>query len=208
MLACVQRHAGRSVRRVVVESEGGPVRFAIPVARLMAPLRVELVVRGRCNSSCANYLLPVARRVTLEPGAMILLHGGMDEHMLAKGAARDDYDLEQSFAAQHRVPLGWLLFRTAEEYAQGSLGRYVSGGPSADPEALEGREAPPSMKALLVEEDFLRSCLKEVELTPFRDTLAQRAGRQVKLRERLARQGVYLSGSMACRSADGPAPAA
>lgn len=196
MLDCVTQLARPPVRTVVVDSVGGPVKTAIPIAEMLARLDAEVVVRGQCNSSCANYFLSVARKITLEPGSIVTLHGSIDDSFLARNpAAADTHRLQREFASRHGVPYGWLLFRTAADWANKSLGGHVSG-------AVERFGASSiNVRQFLVEEAFLRSCLPNVEVTPFRNTLAQRVYTEARLRRSLQRQGVHPTGTLRCAPA-------
>lgn len=197
MLACVQRHASPAIRRVIVNSGGGDVNSALSIAELLAPLRAEIVVRRECHSSCANYLLPVARRITLEPDSWILLHGSIDAHaltqMLASGGDRALYDRQMAFAERFDIPLGWLLFRTDEEFRAGSPGRHVTGKIQTWSSAGDANIA-----YTVAEEAFLHSCLPRVEITPFAATRSQRLYADPRFRARWARRNTYPSGTLAC----------
>ena len=197
MLACVRRRTPLSAHRVIVSSPGGDVASALSIAELLAPLRAEIVVRGDCHSSCANYFLPVARRITLEPNSWIILHGSIDGHMLTRilalGGTRALYDRQMAFAEQNNVPLGWLLFRTDEEFKAGDQGRHVTGAVqtwSPDGDA--------NIAYTVVEETFLRSCLTHVEITPFAATRSQRFYADARFRARWARRDTYPSGTLTC----------
>lgn len=197
MLACVRQHASRGIRRVIVSSGGGDVNTALSIAELLAPLRAEIVVRKECHSSCANYLLPVARRITLEPDSWIILHGSIDGHaltqMLASGGDRSLYDRQMGFAQQQDLPLGWLLFRTDEEFRAGSPGSHVTGKVQTWSSAGDANIA-----YIVVEEAFLRSCLPRVEITPFATRRLQRLYTDARFRTRWARRNTYPSGTLAC----------
>jgi hypothetical protein len=212
MLDCVSAAPRSSVKTVVVTSPGGVVSTAIPIAEIIAGMNAEVVVRGQCNSSCANYFLPVARRVTLEPGALVLLHGSIDDAYMAKtqnappeARERDRaaYAMQRAFAEKRHVALGWLLFRAPEPRASGRFGEYLSGDVERWGERGAHRD-----RAIAVEERLMRSCLRGVEITPFKDTAVQRLYTDAGLRERLRRRGVYPSGTLACTSAAGSAPPA
>lgn len=199
MLACVAAIAETPVRRVMVDSPGGPVLPAMEIADLLSRWRPEVVVRRQCNSSCANYILPVAGRISLAPGAVVLLHGSIDDNIRTAGGERE-YERQLRFARRHRVPLGWLLFRTRDEQAQGGLGAHVDGRPGFAPPA---DAAPLPWRQLLVEEDFIRSCLDGPAIAPFEGTGAQRARRDARYRARLERQGIHLTGTLRCKPSDG-----
>lgn len=205
MLACVQRYASPALRRVIVTSGGGDVNSALSIADLLAPLRAEIVVRRECHSSCANYLLPVARRITLEPDSWIILHGSIDGHaltqMLASGGDRALYERQMAFAQRHDLPLGWLLFRTDEEFRAGSPGRHVTGKIQTWSSAGDANIA-----YTVAEEAFLRSCLTRVEITPFAATRSQRLYTDARYRARWARRDTYPSGSLVCATTGFVAP--
>src|SRR5690606_1452550 len=56
---------------------------AMDIAELLERLTLTVRVRDRCYSSCANYFLPLAKRLIVEPGATIVLHGGADPLLLS-----------------------------------------------------------------------------------------------------------------------------
>lgn len=199
MLQCLKAIETAPVTTVVIDSPGGPVGSAIPIADIIQRWRAAVIVRGACNSSCANYILPVARRVTLEPGAVVMIHGSVDENALARGVRRDLFDLQQAFTARNGVHPGWLLFRDAADRASGSNGRYVDGAVDAGAPAGDV-----DVRFILVDEAFMRSCLIGIDIAPFNDTVVQRLYRNKGLRARLARQGIHPSGTLACKPAASP----
>ena len=62
---------------VVISSEGGRVDAAIKLARWLYESRAAIVIDGPCLSSCANYLVPVARQLYLTRRAVIAMHGSV-----------------------------------------------------------------------------------------------------------------------------------
>ena len=68
------RHA-----EVIIQSEGGAVAAAIEMAWAIRKLGVTVRIRGYCLSSCANYILPAAHSVILDPGASFMIHGDAEE---------------------------------------------------------------------------------------------------------------------------------
>lgn len=206
MLACVQQHSPLAARRVILDSQGGDVASALSIAELLQPLQAEMVVRHNCHSSCANYFLPVARRIVVEPGAWVILHGSIDGHMLAsmealaaeKGVIFDFralHDRQMAFAARNDISLGWLSYRTDAEFRAGDRGRHQTGTVETW-KAEDPREA--SIRYMVVEEAFMRSCLGNVDIAPFVDTRVQRAYADRRLRARWAREHTYPSGSLSC----------
>lgn len=202
MLACVDGLANTPVTRIILDSTGGPVVFALQIGDRLARYDVEMVVRGQCNSSCANYFLPVARTITVEPGSMVLLHGSADAGLLAQSSAapganvdklREQFDAQAAFAERHHIHSGWLQIRDEEDVAAKRGSKFTSGmvkGPFSSGKL--------NVKAMLVEEAFMRSCLGGVEITPFSETVAQRVYTEENLAVMLAKQGIYPTGDMAC----------
>jgi hypothetical protein len=62
---------------VALSTGGGSVSEALRIADFVSEQKVNLVVRGICGSSCANYLVGATPKLTLEPGGFIGFHGGV-----------------------------------------------------------------------------------------------------------------------------------
>ena len=76
LLECLARAPGPRIATLVIDSGGGDVESGLQVFE--RGIRFGVVeVRGLCASSCANYILPLAERVEIGPGAHVLLHGGV-----------------------------------------------------------------------------------------------------------------------------------
>lgn len=181
---CVRESFAENTRILVLDSEGGSIEAALDIAEVLQGRNLTMRVEGECNSSCANYFLPLARRIEIGPRAMVLLHGGIDpwtiERMRADKPAfmamqaRNGRTTEQAetdfaglisksealaarqaeFARAHAVAPGWMLFRM----------------PGAD--GIPGLENhPTAVVAILVEEPMMRSCLPNVEIAPYQATL-------------------------------------
>lgn len=181
---CVRESFAESTRILVLDSEGGSVEAALDIAAVLQGRNLTMQVEGECNSSCANYFLPLARRIEIGPQAMVLLHGSIDpwtiERMRADKPAfmamqaRNGRSTEQAetafagliskaealaarqaeFARAHAVAPGWMLFRM----------------PGAD--GIPGLDNhPTAVVAILVEERMMRSCLPNVEIAPYQAAL-------------------------------------
>ncbi|GAB1406941.1 hypothetical protein MASR1M8_08600 [Thermomonas brevis] len=65
-----------SLRKVVLNSPGG---YELPAALIASDLlgrgNVDIIVDGMCASSCANQLLPVSKRPTVNCGSLLAWHG-------------------------------------------------------------------------------------------------------------------------------------
>ncbi len=77
MAQAVTRHLRPAPRHiaVVVDSAGGSVASAINIADRVSAHGFDLIVTGKCYSSCANYLFVAANRKVLLEGADIGWHG-------------------------------------------------------------------------------------------------------------------------------------
>jgi hypothetical protein len=67
--------APEDASRLVITSAGGNVDLAIFAAHVLKARELDVEVVGLCASSCANYLVPAARRVYLDRHSAILVHG-------------------------------------------------------------------------------------------------------------------------------------
>ena len=65
-----------AVRRLVITSGGGMVTAALDMADALFARGLDVEVPRACRSSCANYIVPAARRKLLRPGA-VAWHGNM-----------------------------------------------------------------------------------------------------------------------------------
>lgn len=75
--ACLVKLGDRQIAELRVTSGGGDAWKTLEAAREYSG-RIDLVVvEGLCASSCANYLLPVAKRVRVNPRSYVLLHGAL-----------------------------------------------------------------------------------------------------------------------------------
>lgn len=190
MLACLE--AAGDIDTLEITSEGGGVRDAIAIGRRIAARRMELIVAGYCESSCANYLLPAAGRVRVTPGARIVLHGSVDGWALARGASLNLYQLQRDYAAEIGIPPGWLLMRTADESEAGRHGRFVTGD-------VDGKGS----RYIVVEPSFLASCLPDLPVVWESPTYGEQIRARPARQRRLESEGFASSGTMLCRSEQG-----
>ncbi len=197
MLSCVEAMPDGRVETIRITSTGGDVGTALSIADIIARWNVHLIVVRECNSSCANYFLPVARRVTALPRSTIMLHGSVDQGLIARlddadqrAALQRVADRQAAFAERHNIPPGWLLYR--RQYTGGI------GGIEGLRGELFGGVPLTRASRLIVAELLFRSCLPHVELDPFEGTTADLASSIEAVRERLARQGAHVSGSLRC----------
>lgn len=193
MADCVRAALAPTTTVLVVDSGGGDLRHALDIAELLEPLSLTVRVRERCYSSCANYFLPLAERLIVEPGAAIVLHGGADpkflhEEMTERREPRIREIMREAGVdrpeAERRFEAGvdgirTLIRRQADftarrnvgpgwflyrEPGDRDVGRWLAGERGSKPH-------PFGWRYLLVEEPMIRSCLPDVEIEPFQARL-------------------------------------
>lgn len=190
---CVDRLFSDAITQLVLDSRGGSAAFALDIAEKLEGRRLTMIVRGECNSSCANYFLPLASTLVVEPGAVILIHGGVDPALVAQAesrngstdveALRKTAERQADFVSRNDVPPGWLLYRdagsTAVEGLDGAWGDFNA-----------------ATKAWLVEERMARSCLRNT-IVEYRVDDRGRWLSEARMRA-LRRQGVARSNTVEC----------
>ncbi|WP_298159655.1 hypothetical protein [Brevundimonas sp.] len=208
---CVRETFAGSTRELVLDSNGGSVEAALDIAGILEGRGLTMRVEGECNSSCANYFLPLARRIEFSPRSIVLLHGSIDPWTLDRfrsrksefmalqariGRSVEDAEIafaeamartettatrQAEFAQRHNVAPGWLLYRTPG---------------SADVTGLD--HEPTQSRAILVEERMMRSCLPGVEIAPYQQALTKRWLRSYR-RLGLLWERIAPSGRTVCR---------
>jgi hypothetical protein len=73
LLACLEAWPAAASLRIA--SLGGPVNPAMVAARMIAERGMDVTVVGFCASSCGNYIVAAARRLTVLEDSAIMLHG-------------------------------------------------------------------------------------------------------------------------------------
>ena len=208
MLSCFEEKFTKDVKDITVNSNGGRVDTAIKISHLIAPVETTLHVVGNCSSSCANYFIPVVNSLVLAPDSKILLHGSIDDgfvSMVKKDATlkgQFDYSWaeelaasQNEFATLYDIDLGWLLFRTDADYENKLSSQFVKG-------SYETWSKPDTtLKYYLVEKDFILSCLPNLKVKAFQDTVAQNIYTDKRLQAKFTRKGVFPTGNMRCYGA-------
>lgn len=194
---CVARTLQPTTREVILNSPGGSVGPALDIAERFEGRRLTMRVRNACNSSCANFFLPLAGRLIVERNAIIGLHGSADPMLIADARARGATEAEvqrltrltdrqMAFARRNAIPPGWLMYRTETATAVEGL------------DGAWGGQTPAS-RMFIVEERMARSCLPNVEIEPYQadlDAGPLRPGRA----ERLHRRGIARSATVVCNA--------
>lgn len=93
-LAALSQQTGAPV--IVIRSDGGDFNAAMDMADAIAARGATVVASFKCNSSCANYLLPAGKRRVVLADTVLLFHGGTGYEMIPEMASqvRDYYRKE------------------------------------------------------------------------------------------------------------------
>jgi hypothetical protein len=79
----------RTVTQLIMDSEGGEVGAGIELGDWVFNRHIDVIVEGRCLSSCANYVFPAGRKKIIRKDAVVAWHGNY-HHLRATGLWRDD----------------------------------------------------------------------------------------------------------------------
>lgn len=97
---CLERLGQTEIAELRITSGGGDAWDTLEIAKKLRGHLDLVVVDGMCASSCANYLLPVAKRVRVEPHAYVLLHGSIEVGIFDRNAKNLIAGLEKQLEAQ------------------------------------------------------------------------------------------------------------
>jgi hypothetical protein len=87
-----KRYNNTAVSRLEINSSGGEVEAGIRLGLWVHERQLDVVVRGVCLSSCANYVFTAGRSKRVTPGSVVAWHGNY-HHLDKTGLWRDDVDL-------------------------------------------------------------------------------------------------------------------
>jgi len=205
LLTCVSEGRPDLVTTIIVDTPGGNVRAAIKIARQF-PDEFHLIIDGECNSSCANYFVPLAEQLTFESGAMIVLHGSADKGLAdiqreqlsetAIAKIEETGRWQSAFARDYNIHPGWLFIRTKADYINSSLGRHVAG--MIDTDIAETPSGPIKIKSVIAYEPLIRSCFPNIEINGISDARIQTFKQDTPMRKSLVAQGIVGSGTLRC----------
>jgi len=203
---------------VTVKTKGGEVFAGRAIGYKIGKHPRHLIIDGMCLSSCGNYFIPAAARVSLRPRSIIGLHGSPDPHMLSnvdmekhmasmvekgdtasegvarilkrKSETREKQLAEEArFAAHFNVPKGWRHYREAGDADDGWRRHFVEGSDIG---------VSPN-KFMIVEAPMLSSCLPHVETNDYQATLEKTVFANDKFWAGLEeKMGAYRSLGLTC----------
>ena len=206
------------IHTVYVTSKGGEVFAGRAIGYKIGEHPRHLIVDEICLSSCGNYFVPAAAKLTLMPRSVIGLHGTPDPHMLSnpemenhmasmvengdtgsegvtrilkRKSERRERQLaeEAKFAAHFNVPKGWRLYREAGDADDGWRRHFTAGSDKG--------VTPDNF--MIVEGPMLASCLPHVETEGYQAALESTVFDNAKLWAGLEEQmGAYRSFGLRC----------
>lgn len=94
------------IKTIVVQSGGGDVDAALQVGQEIHRRQLNIIVDGRCGSSCANYWFVAAAHKTVTEGSWVGFHGNPSSSLLYYDRRKFDQAFLNSlaqFAQQERV---------------------------------------------------------------------------------------------------------
>lgn len=224
MRDCALAEITPDIETVIVTTNGGEVFAGRAIGYKIGEQPRHLIVDRVCLSSCGNYFVPAAARVTLRAGSVIGLHGSPDPHMLSNidmenhlASLVEDNNVtsegltrilkrksdrrakqlaeEAKFAAHFNVPKGWRHYREAGDADDGWRRHFVEGS--------DVNVVPKNF--MIVEEPMMASCLPDVKIAEFQDTLEATVLDNAKFWTSLKEtMGAYRSLNLTCNLAPSP----
>ena len=207
---CIKQGSPAIVDTLLVDTEGGNVRAAIIIANLLES-HPHVIVEGQCNSSCANYIIPVARELTLEKSAALSIHGSINKVFVERNreaAALEDRaifdalektaEIQLDFARKNNIHPGWLMVEGPGTFGTSVLSPYLTG----DVEELTLFESPARLEKILVDELLLQSCFPNLKINTFVDTYVQKLRISKRLKKHAVENYVFPSGKLVCKPMD------
>lgn len=88
--------------QLVIDSPGGEVEAGIELGRWVHRNRLDILVEGRCLSSCANYVFTAGHHKIVRPGGIVAWHGNY-HHLEATGGWRDDIPARMERTGEDRA---------------------------------------------------------------------------------------------------------
>lgn len=90
---CLEKLGVREIGELRITSPGGDAWASLQTARAWMGRVDLLVVDTLCGSSCANYFIPMAKRVSIVPASYVVLHGAINPALFEKSEAKLRKDL-------------------------------------------------------------------------------------------------------------------
>lgn len=200
-----------------VDSEGGQASAGLALAYRLMDEKFHLIIDNKCNSSCAQYLIPAAYEVSLTKNSGIVLHGAFSDLRFNKKIKQEtiqaglDRGLSKSEAKQEYREFkkrSKLHFEITEDHRQNydiGAGWFMESGQwavNADKLPIK-EDAVTWMKnnknnGILVDRLFFETCLPNVKINEFYGPSHPENLANPKFQERIKKANVAVLPDAVC----------
>lgn len=104
LVSCVEGSGLKFIDHLYITSRGGDAWRTLTFALAYKGRIHNVVVRGLCASSCANYIVPLAVNLVVEPRSYILLHGAISAKSEIQSIDKGQPTLAKSLEAKGVKP--------------------------------------------------------------------------------------------------------
>jgi len=200
--ACLDGAQASEIRELKITSHGGDaVQTLHVVTRYRGKIDLVIVAQW-CNSSCANYVIPAAKKLIVLPNSYVVVHGSIDPQAVAK-----DMDTQRKALADKypQIPASeWdktfeksLTDAKAQRAIQDKFEkRYLSCPAWLHPDEIVANEiaagrlrgAAEEIKGLVVTKKMAMRCLKHTQILRYWSAASQN-----ELPDELTKKGALLA---------------
>jgi hypothetical protein len=171
---CLQLLGMKEIAELRINSRGGDIPLTLQLGQSLIGRIDVLIVDGLCASSCANYILPTARRLIVEPDSLVVLHGSIDvrqvaayleanrEKFMAQAAGMTSEQMDQEFKRVLAEVEDQAKHQAAFEAQRLSCGDWLNPNLHFQPADL-----PSGFKYMIVTSSMASRCLKETRVERF-----------------------------------------
>lgn len=178
---CLDDAGAGLIEELRITSSGGAAWDAMRLMQRYAGRIDLLVVETLCASSCANYVIPAANRLRVEPDSVVLLHGSPNLRDLDPQKPGVIEQLKASLSAvrpeasatdvEKEAEAAWDRMRqetiTMQPVQQSWARTTLRCDDWLDPHRHRGEPLPPGTQWLLVTPEMARRCFKSTRITDF-----------------------------------------
>jgi hypothetical protein len=177
---CLDGAGSERIRELRITSRGGDAWETLQIMQRFSG-RIDLVIVDHmCASSCANYVLPAAKRILVRSGSIVILHGSIDLQVVADYADSHREELHRQHPEVPAEQLDESMGRMLDEFkakaaSQAEFERErLRCRDWLDPRLhFASQKVPPQMKWLVVTRTMAERCLKETRIDRFWDPPTQ-----------------------------------
>lgn len=175
--ACLDGAKAEQIAELTITSHGGDAWKTLQVVARYEG-RINLVrIDGWCNSSCANYVIPAARRLIVMPDSYVVVHGSIEPAAVERQLAAQRDELRRTYPQVPPADLDHAQQKAiddvrAKRAVQDDFEkRWLSCREWLHPDDYISEHVAPASReaisALVVSETMARRCLKHTEIQHF-----------------------------------------